>query len=267
MNRNVTRRLLPALVLPILLASAGCDIVTAEFRSEETAEWRKSYPLGASGSLDISNINGKIDVQPADGDTVQVIAIKKAKGPSSEAAKAALERIQIVDEASAGRVKIETKIAPSGGGMFNGGNLQVEYRVRVPAGAEVKVETVNGGIEVRGLKGRISAETTNGGVQARDVAGTLVASTTNGGLDIDLAQMPEGGVKLECTNGGINVRLPRDAKATVSAHISNGGFNTDGLSIETVGDQSHRRLEGRLNGGGPRLEIEGTNGGITLNGR
>jgi DUF4097 and DUF4098 domain-containing protein YvlB len=267
MNRRVTRRLLPALVLPLLVASAGCDIVTAEFRSEETAEWRKSYPLDASGSLEISNVNGKIEVQPADGNTVQVVAIKKAKGPTPEAAKASLERIQIVDDVSGGRVKIETKTGPSRGGMFNHGGLQVEYRVRVPAGAEVKLETVNGGIEITGLKGRITAETTNGGVQARDVAGTLVASTTNGGLDIDLAQMPEGGVKLDCTNGGIKVRLPRDAKATISARISNGGINADGLAIETVGDQSRRRLEGRLNGGGPRLEIEGTNGGISLNGR
>jgi DUF4097 and DUF4098 domain-containing protein YvlB len=266
MTRIVTRRLLPALVLPLLIASAGCDIVTAEFRSQETAEWRKSYPFDESGRLEISNINGKIDVQPADGNTLQIVAIKKAKGPSAEAAKAALERIQIVDDASAGRVRIETKVA-NGSGMFNRGGLQVEYRVRVPAGAEVKLETVNGGIEMTGLTGRVNAETTNGGVHARDIAGTLVATTTNGGLDIDLARMPQGGVKLECTNGGISVRLPRDAKATISARISNGGISADGLAIETVGDQSRRRLEGRLNGGGPRLEIEGTNGGITLNGR
>jgi len=120
---------------------------------------------------------------------------------------------------------------------------------------------------VSGLKGRVNAETTNGGVEARDISGTLAATTTNGGLDIDLAEMPEGGVKLECTNGGIKVRLPRDAKATISARISNGGIHQDGLEIEAVGSQSRRRLEGRLNGGGPRLEIEGTNGGITLNGR
>ena len=266
MIRTATRRLLPALVLPLLLASSGCDIVTAEFRSEESTQWRKTYPLDASGRVEITNVNGKIDVQPADGNTVEVVAIKKAKGPSPEAAKKSLERIRIAEDVSANSVKIETKI-DRGGGMFNGGSLQVEYRVRVPAGAEVKFETVNGGIELRGLKGRITAETTNGGVEARDIAGTLVATTTNGGLDIDLAQMPEGGVKLECTNGGIEVKLPRDAKATISARISNGGISADGLAIETVGDQSRRRLEGRLNGGGPRLEIEGTNGGITLNGR
>jgi DUF4097 and DUF4098 domain-containing protein YvlB len=264
MNRMALRRPLSALVLPLLIASAGCDIVTAEFRSEESAEWRKSYQLAPTGRVEISNVNGKIDVQPSDGNTVEVVAIKKAKAASPEAAKAALERITITEDASGGGVKIDTKLARSPGGWFNGGGLQVEYRVKVPAGADVHFTTVNGGIDLAGLKGRINAETTNGGVHARDVAGQIEASTTNGGLDIDLARVPEGGVKLECTNGGIKVRLPRDGKATISARITNGGINSGDLPIETTGDNNRRRLDGRLNGGGARIDIEGTNGGITL---
>ena len=79
--------------------------------------------------------------------------------------------------------------------------------------------------------------------------------------------MPEGGVKLGCTNGGIKLRLPRDAKATISASITNGGISAGDLPIETSGENSRRRLDGRLNGGGARIDIEGTNGGITLTGR
>ena len=74
-------------------------------------------------------------------------------------------------------------------------------------------------------------------------------------------------MKLECTNGGIKLRLPRDAKATISASITNGGISTSDLPIETSGEHNRRRLDGRLNGGGARIEIEGTNGGITLSGR
>ena len=267
MNRERLRRRLPALLLPLLLTSAACDIVTADFRSEETAEWRRSYQLGPSGRVEISNVNGKIDVQPSEGNTVEVVALKKAKGPSSEAAKTALDRITITEDASGGNVKIDTKLQRSGGGLFNGGQLQVEYHVKVPAGAEVKFTTVNGGIDLEGLKGHINAETTNGGVHAKSVSGQIDASTTNGGLDIDLATMPEGGVKLGCTNGGIKLRLPRDAKATISARITNGGISAGDLAIEGSGENSRRRLDGRLNGGGPRIDIEGTNGGITLTGR
>jgi hypothetical protein len=270
MTAWIRRRFVPALIIPLAVAaigSAGCDIVTADLRSEESAEWKKTYTLDPNGTVEIGNVNGKIIVEPSQGNTVEVLAIKKARGATPEAAKAALERATIVEDVTSGRVKIDTKIARMEGIVFNNGNLQVEYHVKVPVGAEAKFTTVNGGVEVTGLKGRVTAETTNGGVTTRDVTGQLEASTTNGGLDIDLARVPEGGVKLECVNGGIKVRLPRDAKANISASIVNGGIDAGDLSIEGSGESSRRRLEGRMNGGGPRVQIEGTNGGIRLSGR
>ena len=164
---SIRRRFVPSLIVPVLaaaIASAGCDIVTADLRSEESAEWSKTYTLDAAGTVEIGNVNGKISVEPSPGNTVEVRAIKKPRGATPEAAKAALERATIVEDVSSSRVKIDTKIARMEGIVFNGGNLQVEYRVRVPASAEVKFTTVNGGVEVSGLKGRVTAETTNGGI-------------------------------------------------------------------------------------------------------
>ena len=268
MMLSVRRRLLPALMLPLLVASmAACDIVTADLRSQETAEWHKTYQLDANGRVEISNVNGKIEVEPSSGNTVDITALKKARGASTDAAKAALERASIVEDVSSARIKVETKMTNLNGIVFNAGNVQVEYRVKVPAGAEVRFTTTNGGIEITGLQGRITAETTNGGVVTRDVGGQLDASTTNGGLDIDMSRVPEGGVKLGFTNGGLKMRMPRDAKATISASITNGGISHGDLAIETSGENTRRRLEGRLNGGGGRILIEGTNGGITLSGR
>jgi DUF4097 and DUF4098 domain-containing protein YvlB len=264
----VRRRLLPVLLLLLFgsFAGAGCDIVTSEFGTEETASWHKTYQLDANGRLEINNVNGKIEVEPSTGNTVDITALKKARAGSPEAAKAALERSSIVEDVSSGRIKIETKVARASGVMINAGNVQVEYRVKVPAGAEVRFTTVNGGIEITGLTGRITAETTNGGVTTRNVGGQLEASTTNGGLDIELSRVAEAGVKLDFTNGGLKMRMPRDAKATISASITNGGIDAGDLAIETT-ENSRRRLEGRLNGGGGRIQIEGTNGGITLSGR
>jgi DUF4097 and DUF4098 domain-containing protein YvlB len=260
-------RILMVPLLAATLASAGCDLMTANLRAEQSAQWQKTYALAANGSVDIENVNGKIEVEPSSGSNVEVIAIKKAHGASDEAAKAALDRITIAEDVSGDHVKIEAKFPRAGGILSGSGNGSVEFHVKVPVGATAKFATVNGGVDVRGLSGRVNAETTNGGVSARDMAGQLDASTTNGGLDIDLAKMPEGGVKLECTNGGIKVRLPRDAKATISATITNGGISASDLPLETSGDNSRRRLDAKMNGGGPRLEIEGTNGGIKLTSR
>ena len=255
-----------ALVLPILLvASSGCDLAMADYKQKETAEWRKTYELQPGGRVEISNVNGKIDVQPGSGNTVEVVALKSARAASTEAARQALDRIEIQENVSPGDVRIQTRMQRSGA-LFSGGNLQVEYAVRVPAGADVKFSTVNGGIEITGLTGRINAETTNGGIKARDISGPIEASTTNGGVEVDIARLAEPGVKLGCTNGGIRLRLPGDAKATISARITNGGIDTSGLQLETS-ESSRRRLDGRLNGGGTRIDIEGTNGGIRISGR
>ena len=253
--------LLPALIL-LSVASSACDIITADLKAKESQEWRKTYQLQPGGRVEVSNVNGKIDVTPSSDNTVEVVATKIGRGATAEAAKAALERVEIVEQSSPEQIKIETKV-PRSNGLFNG-SAQVEYVVRVPATAEVKFTTVNGGIELAGLKGRINAETTNGGVRARNVGGPIEATTTNGGVEVELTEVMEPGVKLECTNGGIRLRLPSDAKANLSASITNGGIDVSGMSLERTTESSRRRLEARLNGGGPAIRLSGTNGGIHI---
>jgi DUF4097 and DUF4098 domain-containing protein YvlB len=83
---------------------------------------------------------------------------------------------------------------------------------------------------------------------------------------VDVSELGSDGAKLECTNGGIKLRLPTTARATISASVTNGGIDTTGLQLETT-ESSRRRLEARLNGGGPQVRIEGTNGGIRIDAR
>jgi hypothetical protein len=253
--------------LPVfMMFSAGCDIAMAEFSEQASTEWRKSFELQAGGRVEISNVNGKIEVSPGQGNAVEVYAKKIGKGSSKEAAKQALERVQIADSTNGGVIKVETKVERGSGGMFNHSSAQVEYIVRVPANAEVNLSTVNGGVEISGLTGRIKAEATNGGIRGRDIAGEIEAVTTNGGVEVELASVAPGGVRLECTNGGIELSLPSDAKATLSARVANGGIDTSGLNVQAR-ESSRRRLDADLNGGGPRIALEGTNGGISVRAR
>ncbi len=249
--------------LPLLLfVVSGCDLAMADHSQKATADWRKTWPLEPGGRLEIRNVNGRIDVRPSAGQVVEIVAHKTARAGSVEAAREALDRIEIAEDASARGIRLETK-APRTAGMLSRVNQQVDYEVTVPAGAEVTLRTVNGGILLDGLGGRIEAETTNGGITARDIAGPISASTTNGGVEVELTRLADAGVTLSCTNGGIKLRLPADSKATVSARVTNGGVTTEGLQLENS-EQSRRRLEGRLNGGGAPIRLEGTNGGIRL---
>ncbi len=252
--------LLPVLAFAVVCTTA-CDIVTADLKHSAEADWRKTYTLDEGGRVEVVNVNGRISVEPSGGRAVEIVAEKKGKGVSEEAARQAVERIEISETVSGSSIRVETR-TPRSSGMF-GGSTEVTYLVKVPAGADVKFTTVNGGIELSRLTGRIRAETTNGGIKATDVSGTIDASTTNGGVDVDLTKVDQGGVSLGCTNGGIKLRLPAESAATIAADVTNGGINADGLELDKT-ESTRRTLRARLNGGGPAIKIEGTNGGITI---
>jgi hypothetical protein len=262
MRSRRTALWLRVLVLGALaVAASGCDIVTADFKHSATSVWRKTYTLEAGGHLEVSNVNGRIRVEPSDGNQVEIVAEKKGRGASEDSAKDVAERVEIKETVSGSSIRIETK-PPQTNGLFRG-SVEVSYSVRVPADAEVKFTTVNGGIELSRQNGKIDAETTNGGIVARDIGGPIEAATTNGGVEVELTQVAKGGVKLGCVNGGIKLRLPSDAAATISASVANGGIDAGGLKLEAT-ESTRRSLEGRLNGGGPLIKIEGTNGGIRI---
>jgi hypothetical protein len=251
-----------ALALPL---AAGCDIVGAGFQEQESDQWTRNYPLQVGGRVEVVNVNGKIAVTGTDTNMVEVVALRIGKGSNPDAAKEALSRIEIREEVTADRVRLETKL-PSSSGFFGRGG-EVRYTIKVPAAAHVRLETVNGGIELENLQGRAELETTNGGIVARGLVGPVAASTTNGGIEVDLEQVAKDGVELECTNGGIRLRVPREAQANVMARVTNGGVDISNLEFEVTGEQTRRRVEGRLNGGGPRIQLEGTNGGIRVSGK
>ena len=78
------------------------------------------------------------------------------------------------------------------------------------------------------------------------------------------AAKPPAGA-LETVNGGISLEVPSNLSADLSAHVTNGGIHVDDvLKFEAVGQQTRRSVEGKLNGGGRRLEASTTNGGIRI---
>jgi hypothetical protein len=254
-----------AVVAAATLTLAGCDLMMTDFSAQATDQWSKTYTLAAGGRIEVVNVNGRIEVQPSAGDQVEVRAEKIGKGATDDAAKRALARITIEEQTGDNTVRLSTKVEGTGG--FNMGGTEVKYYVRVPAGVSVKLDTTNGAIVADNLAGDLSAETVNGSIKGRGLAGEVSAATINGAVDIEMSRLADGGVSIETTNGGIDLTLPRDAAATVSARLANGRINTSDLSIETTSEDTRRRLDGTLNGGGPRVRLETTNGGISIRGR
>jgi DUF4097 and DUF4098 domain-containing protein YvlB len=143
----------------------------------------------------------------------------------------------------------------------------VKWTVKVPAGVIADLRNTNGRIVMTRLSGEIRARTVNGGVEGRELSpSALDASTVNGGVDVELLALgsAEREVSLEAVNGGVELALPGDSRATLTARVTNGGINTTGLDLQPIGEQTRRRLEATLNGGGAKVNLQTTNGGVRI---
>jgi hypothetical protein len=273
-------RKLPVLaaILAVGLTTAACDIKTtasgdfsfdiAGGKAEET--WKRSYKVAPNGRFELINVNGRITAEPTDGTEVVVEGHKTAKGRSDEAAKELLSKLEIREEVGDSTVRVESRPPRLNG--FSG--HQIEWTVKVPKGVILDLRTVNGGVRLNDLSNEIHAKTTNGGVRGENIDASLIeASSVNGGVEFNLSSPLEASdsIELETVNGGVTFGVPSDSKATIAARCVNGGVNVDDLEIARDDDgaandyERKRRLNGTMNGGGAKVNLNTTNGGVHLN--
>ena len=255
--------------LALAMAATACDVSlgNGDFSlglasGQSSDAWDRSYTVAPGGRFEVVNVNGLVQVEPGAGAAIEIHAERRAKASTDEAAKDLLGRVEMREDVKPDAVRLEAKPPKT----FRGG-VEIKFFVKVPPGINVVARTVNGGVRLIGVPNDIEASTTNGGVEAEQVSGTLRVTTTNGGVKLALNGVGKGGLQAHTVNGGVNVELPKDTSANLSARVVNGGLGVDNLQLETIGEQSRRRLEGKLNGGGPPIQLETTNGGIHLTGK
>jgi hypothetical protein len=255
------RRLLA--IGPVLALLALCSCGGLALTASATDEWTHTYPLAAGGEVSIENTNGRVEVEAADGSTVEVRAERIAKAATESSAKELLPRIKIEEDIKPDRVAISTSKM---NGVMIGASFEVRYRVRAPKAASVKVTNTNGSITVSSMTGGIEAHGTNGGVTGKALAGGVIASVVNGQVNVDLAAVGSQKVSLHTTNGAVSLALPDEAKADVDAMVTNGWITVSGVKIEVI-EQSRRRIQGRMNGGGTPIELRTVNGSVRIRSR
>jgi hypothetical protein len=277
------RTALRALVFVLIAAAARMgQAATLEERFEHT------YPLPPGGVFALDNVNGDVAVAPWDRPEVRVNAVKHVKAGSEARAKELLAALEIRVTPGPAEVKVETRYPRNagGGGFFDflsggGSEVSVTYRIDVPRRVRLRVATVNGSLAARGTDGAAHLRTVNGALRATDVhgpldlastngaidvagaAGGVRASTTNGEIEVALASVGAAeATTIASTNGAITVHLPRDVRASLNARSVNGEIESP-LPLTGHG-RAARHLVGDLNGGGARIEISTTNGGIRI---
>ena len=228
----------------------------------------KTFDVRPGANVQLTNVNGRVTIKAWDQPRVKVVALKEVETDRDQLQKA-MSDLRVEFQQREGGLVITTRYPNEGSHSIfdwilgNDIDAQVTYDVTVPRNMNVNVENTNGGIYLSDVTGKHELDTTNGKISVARCAGSLDASTTNGGIEAELTRVAKGQpMRFETTNGRIEVSVPADFAADIDASTTNGSIKTDlPIATKSMGDNS---LRGTINGGGTRLVLRTTNGGIAL---
>ena len=234
-----------------------------------TATRDDTFVVGASPRVVVSVDNGRIIVNPGTDGRVRVQAtITKPNG---------LE-YQITQAGNA--ISVEAK--EKGRGIFSFGDSPgVDVEITAPSNTMVELRSINGRVEVNGMRQSGTVRTSNGKIVVQDVSGDFDISTingavtiaqasgsfdvetVNGAIDFDGALTPGGTNRMTTVNGSVAIKLQGTPSVELDASTANGSVATE-LPILTTSSGDQRRLVGTIGAGDAELYVRTSNGPVTI---
>lgn len=238
------------------------------FGEEAIKNIEKSFAVNEWTKLYVKNVNGDVVVSSWDKNEIYIKANVLARD------KEQLDNTFMKIEKFGNDIKVEVKYSEERYDSFwsfisylknlvRHSKSIVDIQINMPKKIDlVKIDTVNGDINVREVETTLKVETVNGEIELANVGKGVKAETVNGSIEVILNQLNED-VNLETVNGRIRLYLPSDAKANVRAANINGSIKTD-FPLKIKGEIVGKNISGKIGVGGKKINCETVNGSIYI---
>lgn len=259
----VLPRTMKLLSLLALSAFASVNALAMFDGPEVTESFSKTYAIAANGTVEISNLNGNVEVVAWDKNEVSLEAEKFSRDTD------ALKRIEIVVDSSSERLVIKTKHHKdedhpwwSKERWSNYGG--VRYKLKIPAAlAAFRADVMNSNVTVDGIRSNVKINSMNGRITATGLTGDADLGTLNGAITASFSSVKSGqSIRLDTMNGSCRISVPRDLSATLRASSMNGSVSCE-LPL-TLGKSGRHSLRGTIGQGGATINLHSMNGGLSV---
>lgn len=189
--------------------------------------------VGPKDRIEISNVNGSVEVQGWDRNEVRVTG---SLGRNAD-------RFEFEHKDDDTAIKV---FVPKSGWMGGSSNIVV----RAPATNTVRVECVSGSIEVRDMRADLELNSTSGSVRVTSCAGDVEAESVSGSVHIE---GDFGEVEARSNSGSVKVKTVRDE---VRASAYSGSVEVEAVSPKRVECTSHSGSVAYTGGLAPEAKLE-----------
>ncbi len=238
-------------------------------------EWNKTYQVGNNPTLHVETNDASIEVTHGVSNTIaaHIIAEGYSIGNSG---------VRVTERQDADKVDLQVHV-PNQWGFHFSLHQGVRVEIQVPPQASLDLHSGDGHILVNGVAGQARLDTGDGHITVQNFNGSLHGHTGDGHMSIDgvftdldlrtgdghidLSVRPGSKLNnnwlIHTSDGRVEARLPEDLAAELYAHTGDGHITFD-MPITVSGSIEHTRLRGKLNGGGPLLEVTTGDGSIRI---
>lgn len=227
-------------------------------------------PIEQDTELEITNANGDITIDHTEGSEIIIDIIKKTRKDQAELDKVAIDiipgkKFTIATRHPAENVNVEVDISlkvpehVTGVSVENANGRTIIKNLD----ADLQVKNANGDITIAGVNGTAEVVLVNGDIRIE--GGVMIdgIELTNGNITAEVREISEDGIQFELANGTIKVYIMEDIDADIAANIVMGDLQVHDLEIEST-LTTKTSLAGKLNAGGPLIEVSAAVGDIHI---
>ncbi len=227
--------------------------------AEVRDEIRKSYELSPGAEVQVSGINGSVNVETSDIRTAEVYIVRTAREAG------ALDRRKIVIDNTATSLTIHGQRGDVGfWDRLFGSNPTEQVTLKLPRQVALAARGVNGSVIVGDLDGSIVVTGVNGKVEIGQATGSAEFRGINGNIAVALRTLDKGGLRLSGINGNIELRLAASVNADLEAHGMNGSVRSDVPEITVEKSEHGNKYWAHIGTGGNEIKVSGINGNVRL---
>ena len=215
-------------------------------------EWNKTFKVTGTPELRVDAKDGAVELSSWDQKVIE-IRVETAGwriGP---------DQVRVIERQTGDRVEIEV-LLPKWKWGIHVGDHRVRMYVKVPRESRLDIHTGDGNIHGSELRGELRLRTGDGGIDLEKIDGKLNADTGDGQVRVS-GRFDQ--IEVRTGDGSIDLRLPEDLTANLDARTGDGNIQID-VPVLVSGSLGRNQLHGKMNGGGPPLEIRTGDGSIRV---
>lgn len=229
-------------------------------------EFRQTYQLSPGARVEVSGINGTVEVKTSNTDQADVQIVRSAEKQDD----LAYSQIK-VDYTPAGLVIKGERVDKDLSGklyrsIFGGGRGPVRQRVTllVPRQIELAASGVNGRVNIGEVDGEVRVDGVNGRVNILQSVGATRISGVNGNIEATLAKLGARGVSVDGVNGNVQLRFRDAVNADLDVSGINGRVAAKLPGLQPPSKDDHHNYRAVIGAGGAPIKVSGMNGNLSL---